>query len=120
MSEAYSQTTVDDEPSDLILMRSQASTASQLLKSMGSENRLLILCMLCTGELSVGEINQRINLAQSAVSQHLAVLRRDDLVTTRKESQMVYYSLKSGVVEKIIRLLHAEFCNPLDKQVVQR
>ena len=63
MSEAYSQTTVDDEPSDLILMRSQASTASQLLKSMGSENRLLILCMLCTGELSVGEINQRINLA---------------------------------------------------------
>ncbi|MDF1818138.1 MAG: metalloregulator ArsR/SmtB family transcription factor [Immundisolibacteraceae bacterium] len=120
MSESHKPIVVVDELPELTQMRDQAGAASQLLKSMGNQHRLFILCLLCTGELSVGEINQRINLAQSAISQHLAVLRRDDLVVTRKESQMVYYSLKSGVVEKIIRLLHAEFCDPLEKQVVTR
>ena len=100
------------EPVELTQMREQAGSASRLLKAMGSENRLLILCILCEGELSVGQINQRINLAQSAVSQHLAVLRRDQLVTTRKQSQTVFYRLKSGVVAKIIQLLHNEFCAP--------
>ena len=116
---SHSRVMAIDEPPELTEMRAQAGRASKLLKSMGSENRLLILCILCTGELSVGQINQRINLAQSAVSQHLAVLRRDDLVTTRKESQTVYYSLKSGVVEKIIQLLHGEFCGANDSQVGQ-
>ncbi len=91
-------------------MRVQAGAASRLLRAMGSENRLLILCILSEGELSVGQLNQRINLAQSAVSQHLAVLRRDELVETRKEAQTVYYRLKSGIAEKIIHLLHGEFC----------
>ncbi len=101
-----------EELPDLEQMRQQAGTASRLLRVMGNESRLLILCILCEGELSVGQINQRIDLAQSAVSQHLAVLRRDDLVTTRKQSQTVYYRLKSGVVAKIIHLLHSEFCAP--------
>ena len=105
------ETEVADESPELAQMREQAGAASKLLKAMGSENRLLILCILCEGELSVGQINQRINLAQSAVSQHLAVLRRDDLVATRKQAQTVYYRLKSGVVEEIIKLLHGEFCD---------
>ena len=100
------------EPIDLTQMREHAGSASRLLKAMGSENRLLILCILCEGELSVGQINQRISLAQSAVSQHLAVLRRDQLVATRKQSQTVFYRLKLGVVAKIIQLLHNEFCSP--------
>lgn len=98
-----------DSP-ELAQMRLQAGAASKLLRAMGSENRLLILCILSEGELSVGQLNRRINLAQSAVSQHLAVLRRDDLVATRKEAQTVFYRLKSGVVEQVIKLLHSEFC----------
>ena len=107
------QTAVYDSP-QLAQMRLQSGSASRLLRAMGSENRLLILCILTEGELSVGQINDRINLAQSAVSQHLAVLRRDDLVATRKQAQTVYYRLRSGVVEKIIHLLHDEFCPDIE------
>lgn len=102
-----------DSP-ELAQMRLQAGAASKLLRAMGSENRLLILCILSEGELSVGQLNRRINLAQSAVSQHLAVLRRDDLVATRKEAQTVFYRLKSGVVERVIKLLHSEFCGDIN------
>jgi len=109
LSDSGDQVAAHDSP-ELAQMRLQADSASKLMRTMGSKNRLLILCILTEGELSVGQINDRINLAQSAVSQHLAVLRLDALVATRKQAQTVYYRLRSGAVEKIIRILHDEFC----------
>jgi len=60
--------------------------------------------------MSVGQINERVPLAQSALSQHLAVLRRDGLVTTRRESQTIYYAVKPGPAAEILSVLHKHFC----------
>jgi DNA-binding transcriptional ArsR family regulator len=87
-----------------------ADRAVSLLKAMANRHRLIILCSLQGGELSVGEVNQKIGLSQSALSQHLALLRRDNLVKTRKEAQTVYYSLSSAEVEAIIATLHRLYC----------
>ena len=67
--------------------------ASRLLKLMGNERRLTVLCSLAQGELSVGELETRVGLSQSALSQHLAKLRRDGLVRTRRQRQSIYYAL---------------------------
>jgi ArsR family transcriptional regulator, virulence genes transcriptional regulator len=67
--------------------------ASRLLKLMGNERRLTVLCSLAEGELSVGELEAKIGLSQSALSQHLAKLRHDGLVRTRRQRQTIYYAL---------------------------
>ena len=72
-----------DLPADLDTMREHAHEAAQLLKALANENRLLLLCTLAQGELSVGQLNEQVALSQSALSQHLALLRRDGLVKTR-------------------------------------
>ena len=92
-------------------MEANASKAVALLKAQGNEGRLFILCQLLERELSVGELNERLGLSQSALSQHLALLRRDELVTTRKEAQTVYYSLRSHEVREMISLLHRLYCS---------
>lgn len=91
-------------------MRQHAGDAAQLLKALANENRLMLLCTLSEGEQSVGQLNERIALSQSALSQHLAVLRRDGLVMTRRESQTIYYSLADGPAAKVIELLHDMYC----------
>lgn len=83
-----------------------AERPTALLKSMANEWRLLILCHLATGELSVGDLRKLIGLSQSALSQHLAILRRERLVTTRRAAQSIFYSLSSGEVEAVIGTLH--------------
>jgi len=93
-------------------MESGADQAVSLLKAMANRHRLIILCCLQGQELSVGELNQKIGLSQSALSQHLALLRKDELVNTRKEAQTVYYSLSSPDVEAIISTLHNLYCSP--------
>jgi ArsR family transcriptional regulator, virulence genes transcriptional regulator len=95
---------------DIELMQTQASQAVGLLKALANENRLLILCHLQERELSVGEINDCLGLSQSALSQHLAILRRDGLVSTRKAAQTVFYSLKSEEVRAVIGVLHGLYC----------
>lgn len=92
-------------------MESGADQAVTLLKAMANRHRLIILCCLQGQELSVGELNQKIGLSQSALSQHLALLRKDELVKTRKEAQTVYYSLSSPDVEAIISTLHRLYCS---------
>ena len=87
-----------------------ADTASNLLKSLANEKRLMILCSLAHGELSVGSLNKRINLSQSALSQHLAKLRDEGMVSTRRESQTIYYSLASEETRQVIELLHKLYC----------
>ena len=91
-------------------MEQHAEAAASLLRALANPHRLMVLCCLAEGELCVSEINARIPLAQSALSQHLAVLRRDDLVTTRRVSQTIYYALKPGPALDIIAVLHRHFC----------
>ncbi|EGQ7651362.1 ArsR/SmtB family transcription factor [Vibrio parahaemolyticus] len=91
-------------------MEINSAKAVVLLKAMANERRLQILCMLHNQELSVGELCTKLELSQSALSQHLAWLRRDELVATRKEAQTVYYTLKSDEVKTLIQTLHGLYC----------
>jgi len=82
-----------------------------MLKAIANESRLLILCNLEGKELSVTELNDHLELSQSALSQHLAVLRKDGLVKTRRESQTIYYSLSDVRASKVIKTLHELYCS---------
>lgn len=79
--------------------------ASALLKALANEKRLMIVCILCKGEKNVGDLEQFIGLSQSALSQHLARLRRDGIVDTRREAQTIYYSIKDPAVPKLLECL---------------
>lgn len=95
---------------DFDVMQRNASDAVNLLKGLANESRLMIMCVLSEGEVSVGQLNQRIKLSQSALSQHLAVLREQELVQTRRESQTIYYRLADTAAMNIIDLLHDVYC----------
>jgi DNA-binding transcriptional ArsR family regulator len=92
------------------LMHAHAAEAARLLKALGNEQRLHILCNLLDGPLSVGQLNQRLELSQSALSQHLALLRQMELVETRREAQTIYYSLPDGPVVRVMALLQDLYC----------
>lgn len=98
-----------DNPT-LELMKANASRAAKLMKALANDSRLLILCHLDGQELSVSELNRCLDLSQSALSQHLAVLRKDGLVKTRRESQTIYYSLEGDTAKRLIRTLHEMYC----------
>ena len=91
-------------------MGRHAESAAAMLKCLANAHRLMVLCTLCEGELSVGALNARIPLSQSALSQHLAVLRSERLVDTRREAQTIYYSVRPGPALDVIRVLHEHFC----------
>lgn len=94
------------EPSfDADAMRRNADEAARLLKMLANGQRLRVLCLLAGGELSVREINERVDLSQSALSQHLAKLRDEGLVATRRESQTIYYCISSEPAQRIISSL---------------
>lgn len=93
-------------------MERHAGEAGNLLRAMGSEHRLMVLCSLTQGEMSVSQLLEQVPLAQSALSQHLAVLRHERLVNTRREGQTVYYSLRPGPALEIIKVLYSNFCCP--------
>ena len=78
---------------------------SKMLKALGNAKRLEILYYLADKELNVGELEKMMDLSQSALSQHLAVLRAENIVKTRRQAQTIYYSLKSDKVMKILQLL---------------
>jgi DNA-binding transcriptional ArsR family regulator len=103
---------VQGAPAGLDQIRGHVSEAAQLLKALGNEQRLLILCNLLERPMSVGELNQRVDLSQSALSQHLALLREAGLVETRREAQSIHYSLPSGPVTKVMALLQEIYCAP--------
>lgn len=86
--------------------------AATLLKAMSNPHRLFILCQLLGAERRVGELEALTGLSQSALSQHLARLRRDGLVRTRRESQTIYYAAANDDVDQVIRVLHRLFCTP--------
>ncbi|PCJ50210.1 MAG: ArsR family transcriptional regulator [Gammaproteobacteria bacterium] len=99
---------------DLNALKKSAKTASNLLKVMSNEWRLLILCHLASGDESVGELEKKLSLSQSALSQHLAVLRREKLVTTRRQAQTIYYSIASEDAHAIMQVLYERFCAECD------
>lgn len=99
------------ENESLEALAEKAADAAVLLKALANEQRLLILCHLASeGELSVGAIGERMQLSQSALSQHLARLREDGLVTFRRESQTLYYRVLDPKAQKLLELLRDLFC----------
>lgn len=95
---------------ELTELHDMASQACELLKAMANEWRLIILCQLSEGEKTVSELQGILGLSQSALSQHLAVLRREKIVSARKEAQSVYYSLDGDEATKVMETLHDLFC----------
>ncbi len=93
-------------------LKANAEKASTLLKAMSNERRLLVLCSLAEGELSVRQMERLVDLSQSALSQHLARLRHDGLVETRRDAQTIYYSLRGDEARAIIKTLHDLYCSP--------
>lgn len=91
-------------------MRAHASDAARLLRALANDKRLMLLCLLFDGERSVGDLNARVDLSQSALSQHLAVLRNDGLVTTRRDGQTILYALADGPAQRVIETLHGIYC----------
>jgi len=91
-------------------LEDKAEQASRLLKSLANERRLLIMCHLIKGEKSVGELEQLVGLSQSALSQHLARLRKEALVTTRREAQTIFYSLTSSNAQAVLATLSELYC----------
>jgi len=96
---------------DLEAMRERADQASGLLKALANGQRLRILCLLVERERSVGEMHESLDLSQSALSQHLARLRDEGLVTTRREAQTIYYTLADDPARQIITTLHSIYCS---------
>jgi len=99
-----------EEVDELIV---QARKASQLLRSLSHETRLLILCLLTEREMSVSEIEETVKLPQATVSQQLARLRQDNLVVSRREGRMIYYKIADKDVSTIIESLYDLFCKPV-------
>src|SRR5450631_3143124 len=93
-------------------VRDHATEAAEFLKALANDQRLLVLCTLLDGELSVGEINQRVPLSQSALSQHLGVLRGAGLVMTTRQRQTIYYRVAPGPALQVMEVLYTAFCQP--------
>lgn len=97
------------DPADLA---PNARKATALLKALANEKRLLVLCLLSQGERAVGDLEAAVGLSQSALSQHLARLRADGLVATRRQAQTILYRLASADAKAVIDTLYALYCGP--------
>jgi len=98
-------------PIDPGLMRERAGRASQLLSAMANEKRLLILCQLVDGERSVGELADQLGVRQSTISQHLALLRKDGFVESRRDAQSQIYSLAGVEARAVLEALYGLYCS---------
>ena len=91
-------------------MRTAADDASGLLRALANRHRLLILCRLVDGERSVGELAAALGIRDSTVSQHLALLRKDGLVRTRRDGQTIWYAISSAPARAVIEVLYRCYC----------
>ena len=98
------------EPLDIGRLRAAAQDATALLRALANEDRLLILCQLTQGELSVGELEAQLDIRQPTLSQQLAVLRSEALVTTRRDGKRIYYAVADGAVLTVLACLYDQFC----------
>jgi DNA-binding transcriptional ArsR family regulator len=95
-------------------MASAAQKASELMKTLGHKDRLMVLCHLSSGEKSVGELAGLLDIPQSPLSQHLARMRKENLVSTRRDAQTIYYSIASNDAARIVGLMHELYCGADD------
>jgi DNA-binding transcriptional ArsR family regulator len=91
-------------------MEAAADQASDLLKALSNRHRLLIICQLIDGERSVGDLADFLDLRDSTVSQHLALLRKDGLVSARRDAQTIYYSIASDPAREVLKALYRVYC----------
>jgi len=92
-------------------MAKAAQQASELMKTLGHKDRLMVLCHLASGEKSVGELAELLDIPQSPLSQHLARMRKESLVKTRRQAQTIYYSISSGKAGRMVELMHELYCS---------
>ena len=97
--------TARPSPNELAKLEDSVQSATRLLKLLASEQRLLLLCRLVEGEASVGDLAEHAKLAQSAASQHLAKMRAEGLVATRREAQTIYYRLEDAAAIRVLDTL---------------
>jgi ArsR family transcriptional regulator, virulence genes transcriptional regulator len=97
---------------DVTRFQASAADAAKLLRALGNERRLMILCQLGDRERSVGELQPLVGLSQSALSQHLAVLRDEGVVATRREGQFVWYRIADPAAVRVVETLAEIFCPP--------
>jgi DNA-binding transcriptional ArsR family regulator len=102
-------------PTDLDELMASAERASSFLKALANENRLMLLCLLASGDKAVSELKDALGLQQSAVSQQLARLRADNLVTFKRQGKTIRYALASEEVRRTIGLLYELYCAPGNK-----
>lgn len=95
---------------DLRAMHKHAGAAAAMLRALSHEARLLVLCELTAGECTAGELVERSGLSQSALSQHLAKLRDEGLVATRREAQSIFYRIADADTARLLNVLHAIYC----------
>jgi DNA-binding transcriptional ArsR family regulator len=93
-------------------MEAAADRASQLLKALANRHRLLIVCQLVDGEQSVGGLAKRLGIRDSTVSQHLALLRKDGLLSARRDGQTIWYSIASSEARELLAVLYRVYCAP--------
>lgn len=100
-------------------LQAKALMVTRLLKAMANPSRLLVLCQLADGEKSVGELELAVGLSQSALSQHLALLRHENVVTTRRAGQNIFYLLSSTEAAAIMHTLYEVFCSKAAKKAAR-
>ncbi|MEE4293427.1 MAG: metalloregulator ArsR/SmtB family transcription factor [Xanthomonadales bacterium] len=92
-------------------MADAAQRASELMKTLGHKDRLMVLCHLASGEKSVGELARLLDIPQSPLSQHLARMRKEELVTTRRDAQTIYYSIAAREAAELVGLMYELYCD---------
>lgn len=105
---------------DLEKMHSSAADVSDLLKLLGHPDRLMVLCQLKFGEQSVGELSRNLGVKQSPLSQHLARMRHEGVVTSRRDAQTVYYSIADDKIAQVIAVLYDLYCEEPDEEPATR
>ena len=101
---------------DFAAFEANAVQAANLLRALGNERRLMILCKLVEwGEANVGALSEAVGLSQSALSQHLAKMREEGIVAFRRDSQTIWYRIDDPRTEQLLATLHRLFCRPLPK-----
>ena len=98
-------------------MVSAADEASELLKALANRHRLMVICQLIEKERSVGELAALLKIRNSTVSQHLALLRKDGLVSARRDGQTIWYSIGNSPARELVRALYRIYCAPATARV---
>ena len=96
---------------DMQHMQLAAREASQLLRVLSNENRLLLLCQMCRGERSVGELEDMLGIRQPTLSQQLGVLRNEELVQTRREGKQIFYRIADSRAQEVLETLYRLYCS---------